>query len=265
MPPREKVGTVATLIAIGLLGALVVKLPSRTLSFAGSSFVVTGRLLLGLVLLGLACTGVQNVVYGHPKGKSLGLVESFLHWVLPAAWLIVLFAFVIGPGSMERRMVGALVGSTLLGVLIIAEYYVTDADGRWTPVVRLLLQFVTYLVAVALYLVLLRYMPSGAGHLLATGVIAVTLGVYLLAPVVEPSSVARYLLGLGAFIAFACWMVGRLWDGPALAYALVFVVLLYVATGLAKHFFLNKLTWPVTLEYAAAGLLILTLLLAYAS
>lgn len=265
MPPREKVGTIATLIVIGLLGALVVRLPTRTWAFHGLRVVVTGKALLGFVLLGLTCAGVQNVIYGHPKGRSLSTLQALLHWILPAALLLVIFAFVIGPSSLERRIVAAIVGSMVLGALIVAEYYITDPEGRWRAPVQFTLRLVAYLLVVLLYLATVGHVAAGGKQLAAVALLGGVFGLYLLTPDRFSRPVAAYTASVGVFLALFSWVLGQMWSGQALGFALVIVVLLYVATGLTQQFFLNKLTWPVALEYAVAGVVILSLLLAYAS
>ena len=150
MPSRERVGVVVALVAIGLFCSSAVAVPARSLDLYGLSFTLTGRILLGLVLLGLTGTGVEYVLRGHPRIGSQVRGDASVGWVLPVSAVAVAYAFLSQSSGMQARGIAVLAASAVLGVLVIAEYLVLDSSGRWLAVLQFSLLLVAYLLGVLL-------------------------------------------------------------------------------------------------------------------
>jgi len=264
MPPRDRLGVVVALIAVGLFCSSGLVLPARDLDPYGLSFDLTGRMLLGFVLLGLTCTGVDDIMRRHPKTGSQQLGGSSLGWILPTALIAVAYAFLSQPSATQTRIVGIFAFAATLSALVIAEYYVIDPTKRWHTVVRFSLHLGTYLVGVLLYTAIRLNVSADPAAAIAVSVVSVVLSLRLLcAQRCPPNRTWPYILGLGALLGIGSWLLGR-WTVSPLSYSLVLTVLLYVLTGIVRQFLLGRLTRGVALEYVLTGGLILLVLLSYA-
>ena len=123
MPQRDRLGVVVALIAVGLFCSFWVVLPPRDVVLHGLSFTLTSKMLLGVVLLGSTCAGVEDVVRRHPKIESLPQSRSLLCWILPAALIVVSYAVLSRLTGIEKVVVGVLVASMAFSLLVIAENY----------------------------------------------------------------------------------------------------------------------------------------------
>lgn len=260
MPARDRLGVLITLIAAGLFCSSGLALPPREVSLCGRSFPLTGEMLFGFVLLGLTCTGVTDIVHRHPRRQPQRLSHGFLHWVLPTALTAIAYAFLSRVHGVETKVVGVGAASTLLTLLIVAEYYTMDPAGRWRSAVRFFLRFIAYLLAVLLYAAIRRSASADLSAALAAAVVSGIMALRLLCDRQCPlEQVGPCVLGLGTLLGIGFWLLSLLAASP-LEYSLALVVLLYVLTGLVRQFLLGKLT----LEYVFAGGLVLLLLLSRA-
>lgn len=260
----NELGVVLTLIAVGLFASFGLTLPAREVSLYSLSFTLSGRMLLGLVLLGLACTGTDAIVRGHPKIQPQQLRLSFLSWILPSALTFVAWALLARLAGIANRLMGVMVTSGLLAVLIRAEYYTVDPTARWRIVVRFFLQLMAYPLATLLYLAISLNFSAGATAALAAALASALLNLRLLCD--DDCSLERlwpYALGLAALLGFTFWLSG-FWATTPLLRSLVLVMLLYVLTGIAREWLLGRLIGRVVVEHLLVGLAALVLLFSYA-
>ena len=140
MPQHNKLGAIVALIAIGLLASFTLTWPARDVELYGLSFTLSGRMLLGFVLVGLAWTGADVIIRQHTKIHAQQSSLPSLHCILPAALIAAAWLLLAQPESIEIKMVGVTATCGLLALLIMAEYYVTDLAGRWQAVVQVFLR-----------------------------------------------------------------------------------------------------------------------------
>lgn len=282
MPRHNKLGAVVTLIAIGFIASFGLAWPARDVELYGSSFTLSGRMLLGLVLVGLAWTGTDMMIRQYPKISPKQSSFLAMHSILPAALTAVTWTLLAQLDSIEIRMIGVTAASGLLALLIMAEYYVADLAGRWRVVVQFFLHFMAYWVATLLYIAIRLSLSAGLTATVAIAAVSAILGLKLLSDdkhlvqrIPALFAVGRehatdraghgwlFVLGLGALLGATCWLF-NLWTASPLVHSLVLVVFLYVLIGIARHFLLGTLTQRVASEYLLVGVVVLLLLLSYA-
>jgi hypothetical protein len=180
MPQHNKLGAIVALIAIGLLASFALTWPARDVELYGLSFTLSGRMLLELVLVGLAWTGADVIVRQHPKVQPKQLSLPVLHGVLPAALIAAAWTLLARLDSIQIKMIGVTVTCGVLVLLIVAEYYVADPARRWQPVVQFFLRLMAYLLATLLYLSVRLSIPSHRTATLAITAVTAILGLRLL-------------------------------------------------------------------------------------
>lgn len=264
MPARERVGVIVALVAAGLFWSSVLALPARSLDVWVLSFTLTGRALLGLVLLGLTGTGVEYVLRGHPRIGDKVRGDASVGWVLPVSAIAVAYTFLSQPSGVQARVTAVLAAGTALSLLVIAEYLVLDSSERWLAILQFSLHLVAYLLGVLLYGAIDMYVSSALVAMMAVAAVSAMLGFRLLsAQQCSPRRTWPYMLGQGALLGIGSWVLNRS-EVSTLSQSLVLTVLLYVLTGVVRQFLVGKLTRQIALEYALAGGVVLLLLLSYA-
>ena len=264
MPAHNKLGAVVALIAIGLSASLGLAWPARDVSLYGLTFTLSGKMLLGLILFGLTCTGADMIVRGHPKIQPQQLHLTFLHWILPAALTTIAWALLAWPGSLANKIIGVMVTGGLLALLISAEYYTVDLTERWRVAVQFSLRLMAYLLAALLYTTIHLSISAGLSATIAVAMVGGVLSLKLLCDNECPlQRIWPYVLSIGALLGVMSWLLSLRTASPLL-HSLVLAVLLYVLTGIARQFLLGKLTRRVALEYLLVGAFSLLLLHFYA-
>jgi len=291
MPRHNKLAAVVALIAIGFIASFGLAWPARDVELYGLSFTLSGRMLLGLVLVGLAWTGTDMMIRQHPETPPKQLSFLAMHGILPAALTAAAWTLLAQLDSIEIKITGVTVASGLLALLIISEYYVFYFIGRWRVVVQFFLRLMAYLVATLLYIAIRLSLSAGLTATVAIAAVSAILGLKLLgddrrllqyfsAPHLGGRGPATkmagrgpatkmagrgwlFVLGLGALLGATCWLF-NLWTASPLLHSLMLVVFLYVLIGIARHFLLGTLTQRVAFEYLLVGVVVLLLLLSYA-
>ncbi|MBC7232013.1 MAG: hypothetical protein H5T68_02060 [Chloroflexi bacterium] len=273
MPLHSKVGAVVALLAIGLLASFTLTWPARLIVWHGLSFTLSGRMLLGLVLLGVACAGTDSIVRGHaemhPQQQEeaigrYGVRHPILHWILPAGLTTAFWALLARPGALEGKVTGVVAASGALALLIYAEYYGVNSPARWRPKAQFALQLIAYPVAALIYFAIRESLPATR---LAADVVAMASALLCLRLLGDEQcpllQVLLSALGVGSFLGLLSWSLRPRVTSPLL-YSLLLVVGLYVLSGLARQFLRGKLRKEVSLEYLFVGILALLVLLFYA-
>ncbi len=278
MLPRDRFPAAIVLIGIGLLASLALEWPARDVRLLGVSLELSGRTLLGSVLVGLVWAGVDSVLCHHPRmePRSLGVLP--LGWVLPTAWLVAAWFLLPSSGRIAAQIAGIAAVCALLVLTTAAEYYVADPSVRWRAGMQFALRLTTYLAAMLLFTGMRLGIASRGVAMLAVAVVGTVLAWRLCAgddrivprlPMLQikeldalgGAALGRWLVfaALGALTAGSCWLLG-LWTRPPLLFGLALVVLLYLGVGLLKQFLLQTLTQRVVIEYLAVGVVALLLL-----
>ncbi len=280
----NRLGVVATLIAIGLFASSVLALPARDVGLGGLSVTLSGNTLLGFVLVGLAWTGTDAIVRDHPQigEKRAGLL--ILPCILPAALTAAAWALLAEPNTIETKIVGTAGSTGLLAMLILLEYHAIDARGQWRVAIEFAQRTMSYLTATLVCLGIRLSISTKPIATLAIVSGGAVLGWKLLAdeerlwqrvPAAHPAGpdhgplaalaqqVWLWVLGLALLLGLVSWLFG-LWAFSPLSHSLVLVVFLYVGAGITRHFHMGELTQRLALEYLVVAVVVLVLLLSWA-
>jgi hypothetical protein len=278
MLPHDRLPAVVALIAIALLASLALHWTAHDVELMGLSFALSGRALLGLVLVGLVWAGVDSVLRYHPQTQPGSPSVLPLSWVLPTAWVVAAWLLLPFSSGIPVQVGGVAAVCALLALTTAAEYYVADPGVRWRAGVQFVLRLATYLAAMLLYIAIQVGFASRGMATLAVAVASAVLAWRLCAgdDRILPSLQTLHIKQLGALggTALGRWVVFAasglviaasgslfgLWTKPPLLFGLVLVVLLYLGVGLVKQFLLQTLTQRVVVEYLVVGVAALLLL-----
>ena len=157
MPDANRLSVLSSIILLAYALARFVDLPTRDVAFQLPGIYlaieINIRTIVALLVAGLAATGADWLLRGHP---SIGDHKTFEHWILPA-----LTAYVIGLPLYQLSLgfqwwLGFAIGGALLMLVLVAEYISMDPNDIRHPVAALGLTAVSF----ALYLtmaIVLRY------------------------------------------------------------------------------------------------------------
>ncbi|MBM4464532.1 MAG: hypothetical protein FJ014_03010 [Chloroflexi bacterium] len=267
MPNYDKLSVVVSVILLCLALSLIVVLPTETLSFVVLGSPLTIRFsqnwLVAALLAGMACSGTASIVRLHPLSREGKLPPTFVSCILPG--LATLVAAIILPRAPDRiyTLGGLAVMGILLPLLIAAEYYTIDPAATGSRTTRLGLNFIAYLLALALFALVHE---SKAPHLLI--VAAALAGSSLLALDVlhgAQQSFRRtglYALIVGLVMGEIVWALGYS-QVNSLTAGILLLLIFYLITGLARQGLLKLLDRRILIEFAVVALIGLALLLRY--
>ena len=275
----SKLGGVVILIVAGLLASFSLSWPIRDAHVCGLTVALSGRTLLGLVLILLAWTGADLVVKQCSQGSSGSSGFSLTHSILPtvltgASWMVL--------GQLETtnaQVLGALGSGGLLVLIISSECHLITWTGWSRAAVRQFLLLMVYPVVMLAYLGIRRaaftVCTSAAGVAGVSSLLALKLlgdddpvlpqrfpGPEALAEAAARVVSHRWLraLAVGALVGLlACPLYH--WAVSPLVCSSVLAVTLYVLVGVAGHLLSGTLTRRMALEYVVVGAVALALLL----
>nr|MBC7244510.1 hypothetical protein [Chloroflexota bacterium] len=270
---HNKVGAVVILIAIGLLSSCALTWPSRDVFWHGIIFTLSGRRLLGLVLLGLACAGTDFIVHEHPRvpsqqqnptSCSTEAQYPFLHWILPAALTTAVWGLLARPGPLEAKAIGIAITSAALALLLYAEYYAVNSTRYWGALAQFALQLATYLLAALVYFTIHECISVARIAADTVAVASALLSLRLLGDEHLPSfsRVSLCTLGVGSLLGIISWWLLPRVASPLL-YSFSLIIFLYGLTGIARQFLRGKFSREISLEYLLVSVLALLMLFLY--
>lgn len=246
LPNLDRLSILAAtiLLAYGLARFINFTIESLAIQLPGFLFSLEIDLqtIVSVLVAGLAVAGADWLIMDHP---ALGKRTRFEHLLLPAltAWVIGIPLFQLPLGW--SWWVGLLGGGSILILVLIAEYFVVDAEDVRQPIASaglIVVSFTLFLILAAalrfaslrLYLVLpaiaivtllvslrtlqLRY---GSWLLWQAGLVTLVVGQLAAALHYWPLAPVAYgLVLLGAAYSLTS-LVGNLWEGRSLKQAMV--------------------------------------------
>ena len=157
MPDANRLSVLSAVILLAYALARLVDIPVRDIEFQLPGIYlateINVRTIIALLVAGLAATGADWLLRGHP---SIGNHKTFEHWILPA-----LTAYVIGLPIYQLALglqwwLGFAIGGALLMLVLVAEYISLDPDDVRQPAAALGLTAVSFALYLTLAIVL-RY------------------------------------------------------------------------------------------------------------
>ncbi len=257
-----RLGTIVTLVALALLATFTLVWPTHKVMLAGWPFTLSGRTLLGAIVIGLACTGTDALLHSHPKVQSGQVRRPLLRCILPTAVTLAAWVLLARLPNLESRLMGIAATVAALAVLMAAEYFAADPAAHERGAVAVFLQLVTYSVAALLYG---ASYPASLDVNAARGgtVVSALMALRLLGE--DDLPLVRILwasVSIGLLLGAISWLLHPQ-VASAVTYSLTLVVFLYVLVGLARQSLWSKLRRGVVLEYLLVGLAALALLFFY--
>lgn len=264
MPRTERLGITVSLVMLGLTLSLLVRLPSRELSFLvlGSDLTISfsGPLQITIVLAALVCAGVDGIVRTHPLVSGYTLAYSATFWVLPC--LITGLGLNLLQGIPWWNLRIALIGAVgvLLIVLVQAQCRTIDpADGGYMRA-RLTLNVIAYCSALVLFLAVygsrMRSVVSATATALAAGMLALEL---FRGAIETLPRTWLYAALVGLCLGELVWALNYSSLDTRTGGA-VLLLAFYALTGITQQYLWARLSRRLIAEYAvvfALGLLVL--------
>ena len=262
----NRLSVLVSLVLFGLVVSHFVELPTRTISFVAlgvpTTVFLSGRWLIGALLVVMTGAGVDSIVRSHPKAQDASWAYALSFWGLPCT--IVLLSLVVLPLSPDIvSWLGALTSTGLLLSLIIgAQYYAIDGQARHASLVRWGLSLAVYASVFAVSA--LTYGARARSLLSATAIslFAVAICAELLRPHTPDPSMRRtwlYSATVGLMLGELAWALNHL-NFSMVAGGILFLLTFYLLGGLAKQYLSGRVARPVIVEFVVVSIVGLGLL-----
>lgn len=267
VPPYDQISVLTSLILIGIVLFLIIRVPTWTLAAMplGSPLTlhVSGNWLVTLLLLGLACTGTDSVIRHHPRSRAGELPYTFVFWILPG--LVTLLAALLlprAPGT-QYWLLGLAVTGALLSLVVAVEYRTVDPTEPAYRLARLGLNLMAYLTALGLFIVIY----ASKLRSLITATATMTTGTFLALDLLSdsPSPMRRrvlYAFIIGLLLGESVWALNY-WQISSLTVGGLLLLLFYLLNGIAQQHLQQNLTRRTLIEFALVGMIGMIVLLRY--
>ena len=254
MPITERLSMVVSLILIGLALYFIIDLPTRVfvVSYLGTSvkLVVSTRLLMGLLLGGLAFSGSGAIIHAYP-GKRISYTVPF--WV-NATLLILLAMLTLARLSAPLLWALALlVSGLLLWLTIFAEYTLIDTQKR-NNLAQIWSRAMSYALFLAYTLLIVQSEWTPWFKLAALSVLAGILAASILRA--NPNRGERrgvYALVVALAIAQLGWVLGFI-PVSMMQLSLLLLLAFYALMGISATYIERALSKRVLLEYGVVSI-----------
>jgi hypothetical protein len=258
----------SVLMAVILLGSALfrfIELPEQVweLEPLGSPLEVhvTGTWLLITLMIGLACTGTNLILHGHPHVEQNPGRPIYVSWILPGV-MAGLSAHLLTRISTWPLWIGGL---TLAGVsislVISAEYRAVSPDTPGYPLARLALNVLAYLLTFILFTLIYYTRTRSLVTATLTLFTATLLALDLLS--VAEVKFRRVLLFagiVGLTIGQSTWALNY-WQVSAWTGGLLLLLIFYISVNIAHQHILERLNVSILVEFAVVAVIVLTIIL----
>jgi hypothetical protein len=266
MPRYDRLSILVSLLLFGLVVSHIVELPTRTVSFVvlgvPTTIYVSGRWLVGGLLVIMTGAGVDSILRSHPgvRGAERGYTMTFLG--LPCT--LVVLSLVILPLSPDVMLWLSALASTgvLLSLVVAAQYYTVEEQGRRVAIARWGLSLATYGGAFLFFGLMYGARVRSLLSATAISVLAAAMAAGLLRPASPRESVRRtwlYSAMVGLVLGEVAWALNHL-SLSAVVGGLFLLLVFYVLSALAQQHLTRQLTRAVIAEFVVVGVLALGLL-----
>jgi len=263
----NRVSVTVGLVLLSLVLFLVVDLPTRTFAFApfGSPLTIelSEQLLRAMLAAGLAIAGTHSVVGAHPLVQNGQARAGLSAWIVPGTTgFLVPFLLPLAP-DLRYWLAGLGFTAILIGSVILLEYYTADPDAPDYGVARLALNLLTYVVALAAFVLIYQSRARSLVTATATAAVSSLMALSLLQSAGQPMRrTALYAALTGLVMGQSTWALNY-WPIHALTGGVLLLLFFYVAVGLAQQHLQDSLTRRVLLEFLAVAAIGLWLLLRF--
>lgn len=267
----ERLGILLALVVVGLSLSAYVPLPSPVLSvrLPGSvspvSITLTPARQVSLAISLLACVVIDSLMRADPRLPDTGLGRTIPYWVLPVFVILSAFTAFERLSGATQQVVGLVSVSALVALLVVAQLYTLDPEGRWAQLARLGLNAITYGMALASFITAYR-LP---GRAIVAPLTVAGAGLALALPLLETTRAPSGRVWAGAILvglmmAEVAWALnsGIL---SSLATGLVLLLVFYGVTGIVQQHFWGRLSRQVAVEFAVVAAVVIALIARFAA
>ena len=253
METYDRVSVTVSLVLLSLILFLVVDLPARTFAFVpfGSPLVVqlSEQWLRAMLVAGLAIAGTHSVVSTHPLARSRQWRAGFTAWIVPGVTgFLAPFLLPLAPDL--RYWLGGLgLMATLIGSIVLLEYYIADPDAPDHAVASLALNLLTYGVALAAFVLIYQSRARSLITATATAVVSGLMALSLLQSVGQPKRRTALYAGLAGLVMGQSTWALNYWRIHALTGGVLLLLFFYVVVGVAQQHLQGSLTRRVLVEF----------------
>lgn len=264
MPIYERLSAVVSFTLIGLALYFLIDLPTRIIELSVLGWPITlvasQRLLMAVLLGGLAFTGAGAIVRAHPQRRTSYTVPFWVN----ATLLVILATLILAQlGSSLAWAVGLIVVGILLWVTMLVEYYIIDAKGPIFQLAQLGSQWISYALMLA-YAIFMYQAPvdtfvrTGSLSILAILLALSIMKLYA----TEKNNSALISLAIGLGIGQLSWIL-HFWPISVIGLGLLTALIFYGFCGTSIAYMQQRLTPRVIAEYGIVSLVGLFVILWY--
>ena len=256
---RDRISIFLWVILAMLATGLFVQLPARTMTWiifgTPLSIDVNTSTLLAIPLLVLAASGVRAVVRAHPRAAAGELPNAWIMAALPCAYVLTAAQFLpLIQARVTWLIVLALTGF-LLAAISMMIYHTIDENDRVYHLARVALNFITYAIALLLFLIVYQSRARSVLSGTLTTVIGTLLTLELLrgaGATIAQRPVLTYGLLCGLVLGEAMWVLNY-WQLPSLTGGFVVLLVFYLLVGLAQQGVAGAWRRTIVFEFLAIG------------
>lgn len=240
-------------LLVGLAAQRLLNLPTVVITglMLGSpiTLAITTNTVLGLILAGLAASGVVAVVRAHPLSHSDEIGPRWPYWGIPVAVIGVALLMLPTAPSRLYWLAGLALTGIALGLSLAGIYYTIDPFARGYRRARLAMNALTYGVALVMYLVVYRTRVRSIVSATEVMLLSTLLALELLRGSRRPTwQVGLYAGIVGLVLGQATWALNYM-RLHSLTGGLLLLVLFYNIVGLAQHGIQGRISRRVVIEF----------------
>lgn len=250
MPVYERLSLVISLTLIGLALYFIIDLPTQLFQFdlfgLPVTIVASQRLLMVVLLGGLAFTGTGAVIRSHPAQRTPYTVPFWVN----ATLIVILATLTLAQlGSPFTWAIGLLVTGALLWFTILAEYYVIEGHETFFSLGQLWSQWVSYALLLVYTILIYEAQLALIINVLSIATLTWFLGLSifkLYRPANNRIGQFSFLVALGVgqiTLVLHYWRLSRLGVG-----ILTFLIF-YLLCGVIISYWQDKLSSRIVVEY----------------
>jgi hypothetical protein len=274
---------------MGLAAERFLDLPTRVFNTTvfGSpiTMTITTNTILGALLAALVASGTEAVVRAHPRSRyqaalslrgpsdasaerlphdrpeegewaisPFAMVARWVFWALPIALVVVALLLLPVAPSNPYWLVGLILTGIALGLSMAGIYYTIDPFATGYRRARLGLNALTYLVVLALFLVVYRTRVRSIVSATEVTLVSALLALELLRGSERPVRVLVLYAGItGLLLGQATWALNY-WRLDSITGGLVLLLLFYNIVGLAQNGLQGPIRRRVIIEHGLISL-----------
>jgi hypothetical protein len=265
---RDRISVLTWMVLVGLAAQRLLALPTIVVTgpMLGSpvTLTITTDTVLGLLLAGLTASGTTAVVRAHPLSHSGEIGPYWLYWGAPVA--VVSIALLLLPAAPSRLywLASLILTGIALGLSLAAIYYTLDPFAARYRRSRLMMNALTYGVALVMYLVVYRTRVRSIVSATEIMLISTLLALELLRGSQRSTLLVGIYAGIvGLVLGQATWALNYM-RLQSLTGGLILLLIFYNMVGLSQHAIRGRVGRRIVIEFGLITIAALALIWEFA-